>query len=199
MGSETASTVRLIVGLGNPGLRYQDTRHNAGFWLVDRVARLNDGQFRPEPRFFGDVCRVRVQGAECWLLKPTTYMNRSGQSVSAFARYYGVVPSQMLVAHDEIDLDPGAVRLKRGGGHAGHNGLRDIVKALDSRDFLRLRLGVGHPGHKDQVVDYVLHHPSKGEADAIGDALERAADLLPLILDGRHELAMNRLHGGHST
>jgi len=196
MGTEAASGIRLIVGLGNPGPRYQDTRHNAGFWLVERVARLYNGQFRPESRFFGDVCRVRVHGAECWLLKPMTFMNRSGQSVSAFARYYGVAPSEMLVAHDEIDLDPGVVRLKHGGGHAGHNGLRDMVKALDSRDFLRLRLGVGHPGHKDQVVDYVLHRPSQGEADAIGDGLERAVDLLPLILDGRHEQAMNRLHGG---
>jgi PTH1 family peptidyl-tRNA hydrolase len=196
MDSASVSAIRLIVGLGNPGPRYQETRHNAGVWLVEELARRYDGHFRPESRFFGDVCRLRLGGSECWLLKPMTFMNRSGQSVSAFARYYGIAPSQILVAHDELDLEPGIVRLKRGGGHAGHNGLRDLIKALDSRDFMRLRLGVGHPGHKDQVIEYVLHRPSREEADAILAALERVADLLPLILDGSHQQAMNRLHGG---
>ncbi|MGD2084087.1 MAG: aminoacyl-tRNA hydrolase [Chromatiales bacterium] len=200
MSADTPKPVRLLVGLGNPGPRYEDTRHNAGYWLVDAVARRFASGFRPEPRFFGEVCRLRLGGGrECWALKPTTYMNRSGQSVSAFCRYYRIEPAEVLVAHDELDLDPGVVRLKRGGGHAGHNGLRDLVKALDSGDFLRLRLGIGHPGHRDRVVDYVLTRASRGEEAAIRDALDRVVDILPTLLDGDVERAMNRLHGRSSV
>jgi len=193
MSPETA--LRVVVGLGNPGARYEGTRHNVGFWLADELARSFGRGFRPAPRFFGDLCRILVEGRDCWLLKPMTYVNRSGQCVAAFAHYYGIEPSQLLVVHDELDLEPGVVRLKRGGGHAGHNGLRDLVKALDDPDFLRLRVGIGHPGHKDAVVDYVLGRPSRDDEASIRAALSRAATLLPLILDGHHQQVMNSLHG----
>ncbi len=189
------STVRVVVGLGNPGARYEGTRHNVGFWLADELAQTFGAGFRPASRFFGDLCRILVEGRECWLLKPTTYMNRSGQSVAAFAGYYGIAPYQLLVVHDELDLEPGVVRLKRGGGHAGHNGLRDLLKALGGPDFLRLRVGIGHPGDKDAVVDYVLGRPSRDDEANIRTALGRAAGLLPLILDGHHQQVMNSLHG----
>ncbi len=186
--------VRVVVGLGNPGARYEGTRHNVGFWLADELARAFGGSFRPAPRFFGDLSRIRVDGRDCWLLKPTTYMNRSGQSVSAFAGYYGIAPEELLVVHDELDLEPGVVRLKRGGGHAGHNGLRDLLNALGRPDFLRLRVGIGHPGDKNAVVDYVLGRPSRDDETSVRAALARAAGLLPLILDGQHQRVMNSLH-----
>jgi PTH1 family peptidyl-tRNA hydrolase len=186
--------VRCVVGLGNPGPRYADTRHNAGFWFVDELARRYGGQFRSEAKFHAEACRVQVAGVDCWLLKPMTYMNRSGQAVSAFAKFYKLAPSQLLVAHDELDMPPGVVRLKRGGGHGGHNGLRDIASALSDNGFLRLRLGIGHPGHRDQVVDYVLDRPSRADAEAIAGVLGRAADELPALLAGELQRAMHRLH-----
>ena len=188
------SGICCIVGLGNPGERYAGTRHNAGFWFVDELARRHGGQFRPEAKFHGEACRILVGGSECWLLKPMTYMNRSGQSVSAFARFYKIPTAALLIAHDELDMPPGVARLKQGGGHGGHNGLRDITSALGGPDFLRLRLGVGHPGHRDAVVDYVLHPPSREDADAIVAAIGGAADCLPEILAGELQRAMNRLH-----
>ena len=188
------SPVRLIVGLGNPGARYEGTRHNAGFLLVDLLARRHGGSFKSESRFYGQVCRISLQGRECWLLRPSTYMNRSGQSVSSLANYFKIAPEQMLVAHDELDLSAGAARLKQGGGHAGHNGLRDIISALGGRDFWRLRLGIGRPEDGRQVVDYVLGRPSREDAAALEQAVVSAAEVLPEILAGEFQRAMHRLH-----
>lgn len=189
-----SAVTRLIAGLGNPGLQYQHTRHNAGYQFVDLLAERQGATFRGDPRFHGEVCRIRGRGQDCWLLKPTTYMNRSGQSVSSLARYYKISLQEILVAHDELDLPAGAVRLKQGGGHAGHNGLRDIVSALNGRDFWRLRLGIDRPADSRQVVDYVLGRPSRQEAAAIAQAAAAAADLLPEILQGEFQRAMHRLH-----
>ena len=186
--------MRLLVGLGNPGPDYQDHRHNVGFWLLDRVATAHGGHFRPESKFHGDLARVQVGGTDLWLLKPQTYMNRSGLSVGAFCRYYRIPVEQILVAHDELDLPPGQVRLKQGGGHAGHNGLRDLIAVLGARDFWRLRIGIGHPGDKGRVVDYVLSRPSRADQEAIEGVLDEIEAVLPAILEGRFQLVMNRLH-----
>ena len=186
--------IKLIVGLGNPGAKYEATRHNAGFWFVDELARRANTQFRPETKFFGEVCRIQTGQSECWLLKPTTFVNRSGQSVSAFARFYKLSVEEILVVHDELDLPPGSCRLKKGGGHGGHNGLRDTIKALDSPEFYRLRLGIDHPGHKDQVVDFVLARPSREDQILIDRAIDSSADFLPELLDGRYAQVMNELH-----
>ena len=185
--------LRLIAGLGNPGPAYEDTRHNAGFWYVDRLAAAHGGQFRPESRFNAELCRIRLADHELWLVKPQTYMNRSGQAVQAVARYYKLAPADILVAHDDLDLPPGTVRLKRGGGHGGHNGLRDLIGHL-GKDFLRLRIGIGHPGHKDQVHDYVLSRPSRTDRERMEAAIERAVAATPLLLEQGLERAMNTLH-----
>lgn len=185
--------LRLIVGLGNPGSKYDQTRHNAGFWFVDEVARRHGARWRTEGRFLGETARVAVEGVDVWLLKPSTYMNKSGQSVAAITAFYKIAPSQLAVAHDEIDLEPGDVRFKFGGGHGGHNGLRDIFAHL-GRDFWRVRLGVGHPGHRDQVIDYVLGRPGRDEMERIVGCVDRAADLLPKLVAGDTERAMHALH-----
>jgi peptidyl-tRNA hydrolase, PTH1 family len=185
----------MVVGLGNPGRQYEGNRHNTGFWFVDLLARRHGGEFKIESRFYGSVCRIRVGSSECWLLKPSTYMNRSGQSVSSLAKYFKLDISQILVAHDELDVLAGEVRLKRGGGHAGHNGLRDIISAMDSKDFWRMRIGIDHPGERSLVVDYVLGNPSRDDAIAIESSLGRAADLFPQILAGEYQSVMNELHG----
>ena len=186
--------IRLIVGLGNPGARYEETRHNAGFWFVDLIARRHASSFRIESKFHGQTCRIRLHGHECWLLKPATYMNRSGQSVSSLANYFKITQEEILVAHDELDLAPGVVRLKQGGGHAGHNGLRDIISALGGRDFWRLRIGIDHPGDARQVVEYVLGRPSREERSAIEEAIDESEGALGEILNGEFQRAMNRLH-----
>lgn len=186
--------IRLIVGLGNPGPKYEDTRHNAGFWFVDEVARRKGCSLRNEVKFHGNMGRIQSGGADYRLLQPLTFMNRSGQSVAAVTRYFDIAAEQMLVVHDELDLPPGQVRLKQGGGHAGHNGLRDIMSTLGNRDFWRLRVGIDHPGDRNRVVDYVLNRPGKDETQAIGRSLDEAADVLPDILIGRFQQAMNRLH-----
>jgi len=188
--------IRLIVGLGNPGPEYEATRHNVGFWLADRLAGLHGGQFRLESKFHGLLCRLAVGGADPRLLKPMTYMNRSGQSVGAVLRYFGYAPEEVLVAHDELDLPVGTVRLKQGGGHAGHNGLRDIIAVLGTRDFWRLRIGIDHPGDKAQVVPYVLSRPSRDDASRVLEALDDAERSLPELLVGEFQKAMNRLHSG---
>lgn len=188
--------IRLIVGLGNPGPQYEGTRHNVGFWFVDALAARNGGQFRLESKFHGLLCRIALGGVDLRLLKPTTYMNHSGRSVGAVARYYGVTPAQMLVAHDELDLPVGTVRLKESGGHAGHNGLRDIIAVMGSRDFWRLRIGIDHPGDKAQVVNYVLGRPSRDDENKVIDALEDAERALPELLAGEFQKAMSRLHSG---
>ncbi|MFV2030889.1 MAG: aminoacyl-tRNA hydrolase [Gammaproteobacteria bacterium] len=186
--------IRLIVGLGNPGADYLDTRHNAGFWFLDLLAEHLSLSFRHEKRFNADESRYRSSGSDVYLLKPMTFMNRSGQSIGALARYYKIQPDQILVAHDELDLAPGDNRLKRGGGHGGHNGLRDLINHLGDAGFFRIRIGIGHPGDSSQVIDYVLHRPSLAELDAIEAANRRTLEVMPYIFGGRLDKAMQALH-----
>lgn len=186
--------LRLIAGLGNPSARYEPTRHNAGFWFLDEVAERYRLRFSSDTRTQGLLTTWEWQGETVFLLKPMQYMNRSGSAVATLARFYKIHPEQILVAHDELDLAPGVVRLKRGGGHGGHNGLKDIIAQLGSSDFLRLRLGIGHPGCRDQVTNYVLDRPSQGDLGMIRAAILRAVDLLPVIVLGNVEGAMNVLH-----
>ena len=185
--------MRLVVGLGNPGSRYEATRHNAGFWWIDSIANDLGVAVRPESRFHGEVGRFRQAGADCWLLKPTTFMNESGRSVRAICDFYKIPESAILVVHDELDLAPGVVKLKKGGGVAGHNGLRDIAAQL-GRDFWRLRIGIGHPGDRAQVSNYVLSPPRKEETELISSALERSLAIWPQLLNEDFEGAMHRLH-----
>lgn len=191
------SAIRLIVGLGNPGAEHETDRHNAGFWFVDQVARAHGASWRHEARFHGDVARARVGADEVWLLKPTTFMNRSGQSVSSLARFYRIASDELMVAHDELDLPPGTVRLKRGGGSGGHNGLKDISSALGGPDYWRLRIGIGHP--RDlypgrEVIDFVLARPSRAEQQAIDERSAAALDIVPLLCAGHQERASQKLH-----
>ncbi len=191
------NSIRLIVGLGNIGAEYERTRHNAGFWFVDAVARKGGTAFGAERKFHGETARLRDRGRELWLLKPATYMNRSGQAVVALALYYKILPTQILVAHDEVDLPPGTVKLKRGGGTAGHNGLKDIQAKLSTPDFWRLRIGVGHPralALTQEVADFVLHPPSREHEAAIDESIERALQIVPLLVEGQFERAMMKLH-----
>jgi PTH1 family peptidyl-tRNA hydrolase len=183
----------MIAGLGNPEARYERTLHNAGFWFVDELARRFSGQFRYEKRFDADICKVSVAGTDVWLAKPQSYMNLSGGPVRGMLDYYRLSVDQLLVAHDEIDLPPGTVRLKQGGGHGGHNGLRDVIKHCGA-NFMRLRLGVGHPGHKDQVTAYVLKKASSDVEAAIYRNVDEAADVLPLLVEDGLEAAMKKLH-----
>jgi PTH1 family peptidyl-tRNA hydrolase len=185
--------IKLIVGLGNPGNEYARTRHNAGFWFVDELARTHGGSWRRESKYQCELARVRVGDSEVWLMKPQTYMNRSGAAVQAVAGFYRIAPAQMLVAHDEIDLPPGVVRLKQAGGHGGHNGVRDVIAQLGA-DFWRLRIGVGHPGSKEQVIDAVLDRASAVEQQLIDAALARAYAALPELLRGDAQKVMKMLH-----
>ena len=186
--------LKVIAGLGNPGPKYTETRHNAGFWFVDELAKKFHGDFRAEKKFFGEVAKINIEGRDIWLLKPDTFMNRSGQAVKALLSFYRYAPEQLLVAHDEIDLPPGTTKLKTAGGHGGHNGLRDIINQCASKDFHRLRIGVGHPGSKDQVVDYVLHNASKDERIDIDNDIAAAVAVMPELAQGDMEKAMHRLH-----
>jgi PTH1 family peptidyl-tRNA hydrolase len=189
--------IQIIVGLGNPGDRYDQTRHNAGFWFVDELARRYGGDFREDRRHQGDIARIAIDGRDVRLLKPSTFMNRSGNSVRSLASYLKVAAEGLLVAHDELDLPVGTARLKRGGGPGGHNGLKDLI-AHNGKDFLRLRLGIGHPVHQSDVVDYVLNRPSRKEAAAIMQAVDNAADVLPLLLGEGEQKAMTNLHTQNS-
>jgi PTH1 family peptidyl-tRNA hydrolase len=182
---------RLIVGLGNPGAEYADTRHNAGFWLCERLAAKLDAELRRESRFHGIAGRTHGQ---VWLLMPQTFMNCSGQAVASLARFYRIPPADMLVLHDELDLAPGALRLKFGGGLGGHNGLKDIAAHLGTQDFWRLRIGIGHPGDRNQVVDYVLKKPRSEERSLIEEALERSLDAWPLLARGEYPAAMQKIN-----
>lgn len=188
------SEIKLIVGLGNPGREHDATRHNAGFWWVDEFARTHPCTFKVENKFHGLVARSQLHGREIILLKPQTFMNASGRSVAALAQFYKIDAAEMLVVHDELDLLPGSAKLKLGGGHGGHNGLKDIIAHLGTRDFWRLRIGIGHPGDRDDVVDYVLHAPRREEAELIGQAMQRAQDVAHLIVEGKLEAAMLKLH-----
>lgn len=192
-----SAPIRLIVGLGNPGPEYETTRHNAGFWLADHIADDLRASFAMEKGFNGFVAKARHGGENVVLLKPMTYMNRSGLSVGALARFYKFTPEQILVLHDELDLLPGQVKLKQGGGHAGHNGLRDIQAALGSPAFWRLRIGIGHPrtlGLAQQVADFVLHQPRREEMAGIEAVIDRCRAVAPLLLDGEFVRATQQLH-----
>jgi PTH1 family peptidyl-tRNA hydrolase len=189
-----ANPVRLLVGLGNPDPRDARTRHNAGFWFADAVAARWGGSFRSQSNFFGEVADCQIGAQRVRLLKPMTYMNNSGRSVAAVANFYKIESHEILIAHDEIDLPVGTVRLKRGGGHGGHNGLRDIIPQLGSSDFARLRIGVGHPGDKSAVVGYVLKPATADEQRAIDDAVALALDLVPDMVAGKFAAVMNALH-----
>jgi peptidyl-tRNA hydrolase, PTH1 family len=189
--------IRLIVGLGNVGPEHEATRHNAGFWFADALAHALHARFARERKFHGDVARARVGGDEVLLLKPSTYMNRSGQAVVAVALFYKILPHQILLAHDELDLPPGAIKLKRGGGTAGHNGLKDTQARLSTADFWRLRIGIGHPRElqlEQDVADFVLHRPRKEELKHIDQAIDRALGVTDLLVEGRFEAAMLKLH-----
>ena len=188
------SEIKLIVGLGNPGREYEGTRHNAGFWWVDEYAHTHQLTFKADSKFHGLVARSSLHGHEVILLKPQTFMNASGRSVAALMQFYKISAAQMLVVHDELDLPPGVSRLKMGGGHGGHNGLKDIIAHLGTKDFWRLRIGIGHPGERAEVVDYVLHQPRREEAELIEQAMQRAQDIAPLIVEGKLEAAMLKLH-----
>jgi len=182
-----------IVGLGNPGSEYKKTRHNAGYWLVDRLASECGETLRPEAKFLGDAGQINLAGHNVRLLKPTSFMNESGQSVRRFIDFYKLDPERILVIHDELDLPPGTVRLKYGGGHGGHNGLRDVV-AHCGRDFLRLRIGIGHPGDKRQVTDYVLKQAPKAEHELIVDSLMEAGKGLDVLMQDGLDRAQTYLH-----
>jgi PTH1 family peptidyl-tRNA hydrolase len=185
--------LRVIVGLGNPGPEHLVTRHNAGFWFVDLLARRHGGEFRDYRKYSGETARITLSEREIILLKPTTYMNRSGLSVRQVSDFYKIAPEEILVAHDELDLPVGNVRLKQGGGHGGHNGLRDTIAHI-GETFWRLRLGIGHPGNKAEVIDYVLTRAPRAEEDLILETVSTAADVMPLLLEQGAERAMTRLH-----
>lgn len=186
--------IRLLVGLGNPGPEYEATRHNAGFWFIDEVARKLGAALTPERSYFGRVARVNRPDGPVWLLQPMTFMNLSGKSVAALARFFKIAPHEILVAHDELDLMPGQAKMKLGGSHAGHNGLKDIHAQLGSPEYWRLRLGIGHPGVKGEVIDYVLRKPPLAEREAIDKITEQAVKTLDLILAGDMERAMMKVH-----
>ena len=189
------SEIKLIVGLGNPGDKYADTRHNAGEWLIERLARRFNVSLNPESKFFGKTARTLVNGKEVRLLVPTTFMNLSGKAVGALASFYRIKPEEILVIHDELDLPPGTAKLKQGGGHGGHNGLKDIVAQLgNNNNFYRLRIGIGHPGHRDLVAGYVLNKPSPADRDALEKVLDEATDCVEMIFKGGMVKATNRLN-----
>jgi PTH1 family peptidyl-tRNA hydrolase len=193
---EPALPIRLIVGLGNPGSEYACTRHNAGWWFVDALAAQRSTVWRRDSRRNLDVAPLHSHAAQLWLIKPTAFMNRSGLPVAEFVSFYRIDTSEILIVHDEIDLPPGVARLKYGGGHGGHNGLRDVIEHLGAQ-FWRLRLGVGHPGSKDLVIDAVLDRPPVIEQEQIEQALKRALEVIPELLAGETQRAIHRLHSGN--
>jgi len=186
--------IRLLVGLGNPGPEYEATRHNAGFWWIDEVARKLGGALLPDRSYHGLVARINRPAGPVWLLEPQTYMNLSGKSVAALARFFKIAPNEILVAHDELDIPPGQMKMKLGGGHAGHNGLRDIHAQLGTADYWRLRLGIGHPGVKAEVVNYVLRKPMAEEREAIQACITRSMEALEPLLAGDMERATMKIH-----
>jgi len=187
-------SIRLIAGLGNPGRKYERDRHNAGFQFVQRLAERCGAALRADAKFHGIVGRITAPAGEVWVLMPQTYMNESGRSVAQLARFYKIEPGEILVVHDELDFAPGTVKLKLGGGVAGHNGLKDVHAALGTQAFWRLRIGIGHPGDRDAVADYVLRPPRPEERALLDDAIERALDVAPLILADDLNGAMHKLH-----
>lgn len=191
--SQNSKPIRLIVGLGNPGKEYQDTRHNAGFWSVDELARSHNATLRAESKFFGEVGKFSYKNNDIYLLKPATFMNLSGKSVLALTNFYKITIGEILVIHDELDFEPGILKLKFGGGAGGHNGLRDIERVM-GRDYWRVRIGIGHPGHKNAVHDYVLKKPGLDDKIEIGKAIDKLIDNIELVLDGDFAKALKTLH-----
>jgi len=188
------SAFKLIVGLGNPGPEHSATRHNAGFWFVDLLAEKYSLTFRSESKYNAEICRIQTADIDCWLCKPMTFMNRSGFSVQAMASFYKIPVEEILVAHDELDLEAGTARLKKGGGHGGHNGLRDIIAQMGDKTFTRLRLGIGHPGSQDKVTPYVLGRPPQEDRQLIEIAIKESVDVMPLVLEGEMQKATHALH-----
>ncbi len=186
--------IKLFVGLGNPGPDYEDTRHNAGFWWIDALARDWKLNLAPERSYHGLVARANIGGQTVWLLEPQTFMNLSGKSVAALARFFKIAPDEILVVHDELDVVPGQAKLKFGGSHAGHNGLRDIHAQLGTGDYWRLRIGIGHPGVKSEVVGWVLKKPLREQREAIDDAIIRSLRAVPTLLAGDMTTAMQQIH-----
>jgi PTH1 family peptidyl-tRNA hydrolase len=184
----------LIVGLGNPGAEYARTRHNAGAWFVEAIAKQYHVQFKREPKFSGQVAKIQVDNDICHLFLPTTFMNQSGQAVYVLSKFYRIPCESILVAHDDLDLPVGTIRLKQGGGDGGHNGLKNTAERLGSKNFLRLRIGIGHPGHRDRVLNYVLQTPRQEEEIEIHAGLGRALNLLTEIVRGDLQKAMQKLH-----
>jgi PTH1 family peptidyl-tRNA hydrolase len=191
-------SIKLIVGLGNPGKKYEGTRHNAGFWLLERLAAQHRLTLRKEAKFHGLLARLDTAGGHVWLLQPQTWMNESGTAVGALAQFHRIATDEILVAHDELDLPPGGVKIKQGGGHAGHNGLRDIIENLGAADFWRLRIGIGHPrdvaASEQEVADFVLHAPRKEERELIDAVIDRGVAVFDLILADKMAAAMHKLH-----
>lgn len=186
--------IKLFVGLGNPGAEYESTRHNAGFWWIDALSRELKAPLVLDKNYHGQVARTTIDGQTVWLLKPLTFMNLSGKSVAALARFFKIAPAEVLVAHDELDIVPGQVKLKSGGSHAGHNGLRDIHAQLGTADYWRLRIGVGHPGVKSEVVNWVLKRPSQEDRVSIESCIERCLKAVPELLRGEMEKATMLIH-----
>ena len=182
------------MGLGNPGPDYSTTRHNVGFWFVDRFAEQHQSRFAPDKKLFGDLARVNTPDIDCRLFKPTTFMNESGRALQAVTDYYHIHSTEILIVHDEIDLDAGTIRLKKGGGHGGHNGLRDISEKLGDTYYLRLRIGVSHPGNRTRVLTHVLGRPGSEDAELINMAIQRGMEILPLLFAGELDKAMTWLH-----
>lgn len=193
MTTMNIDSIKLLVGLGNPGDKYEATRHNAGFWWIDQVAASTKSKLALDSKLFGVVGKLNASN-DVWLLKPTTFMNASGKAVAALANYYKITPAQILVIHDELDLPPETAKLKKGGGHGGHNGLKDIAAALGTPDFWRLRLGIGHPGDRNEVINFVLKAPLKDEQAAINRCIDDSVNILPQLLSGDFENAMLKLH-----
>jgi PTH1 family peptidyl-tRNA hydrolase len=203
MSTVNVNGIKLLVGLGNPGDKYAYTRHNAGFWWVDQLVAATSSNLALEAKFHGVAGKLNCAslnpngldlGAETWLLKPTTFMNASGKAVAALANYYKISPEQIMVIHDELDLAPGNVKLKKGGGHGGHNGLKDIAAALGTKEFWRLRLGIGHPGDRNEVINYVLKAPLKDEQTLINSCIDDSINIVPQLLSADFESAMLKLH-----
>ena len=203
MSTINVNGIKLLVGLGNPGEKYANTRHNAGFWWVDQLVAGTSSRLALEAKFHGVAGKLNCAslnpnsldlGAEIWLLKPTTFMNASGKSVAAVANYYKILPEQIMVIHDELDLAPGNVKLKKGGGHGGHNGLKDIAAALGTKEFWRLRLGIGHPGDRNEVINYVLKAALKDEQTLINSCIDDSINIVPQLLSADFESAMLKLH-----
>jgi PTH1 family peptidyl-tRNA hydrolase len=186
--------LRIIIGLGNPGAEHLRTRHNAGFWFIDALAQREGARFGIESKLQGESAKINFAGRSLLLFKPTTYMNNSGRAVHAALNYWKIDPEECLIAHDDLDLPPGTARLKFDGGHGGQNGLRDIIAMLGHAKFHRLRLGIGHPGHKDKVLSWVLGRPSVADEQSIIDAIARSLDVLPLVVEGKFNDAMKQLH-----